>query len=121
VLTGPDELPPTLVFDYPSVAAIADFVLTLLPAALTPPLQPQPPAQHSAAAVDASGQHQAGAFSVFSDAVNAAYWLLAVQQVIVVVRCYQAEHQLAVLASHSAADSSPAVTLLRGAVLSKAS
>lgn len=35
---GPDDLPPTLVFDYPSVEAIAAFVLELLPA--PPPTQP---------------------------------------------------------------------------------
>jgi hypothetical protein len=81
-LTGPDELPPTLVFDYPSVAAIADFVLSLLPPAPVLMPQPQPPAQLSAAAAGSSSQQSKGVTRIFNQKVcgaTAAPWLPAVR------------------------------------------
>lgn len=83
-LIGPDELLPTLAFDYPLVAAIADFVLTLLPPAPTTAMQPQPqpPTQLSAAAANASGQQSEGVSCVFCPkacSATAAPYLPAVQ------------------------------------------
>lgn len=53
---GADELPPTLVFDYPSADAITDFVLALLPPALAPQLQPTQQILPAAAATGSATQ-----------------------------------------------------------------
>lgn len=59
---GPDELPPTLVFDYPSADAIADFVLTLLPPA---PTQQAPPPSEGVLTVHGGTSHATGGSSMF--------------------------------------------------------
>jgi hypothetical protein len=61
---GPDGLPPTLVFDYPSVAAIADFVQTLLPPAPAPATELQSQAQAATAANDGSPLQTSGSLAI---------------------------------------------------------